>query len=183
MTKEPIIIDGVDVSGCNFTLERDGKIKCECTHATGFGVICDCESWKTCDYKNYKRKEQELNQYIQPIIDRLLKQFETYDKLKSLDVVTFAKQTFEQLDQLKGKMTAQEIDQSIYIKQLEKTINRIRTERDNYKQNLQEIKKITETLKTDICSYCDSKDTDRCDQTDTDELQQIIQICKGALNE
>ena len=59
MTDKQIIIDGVDVSGCNFTLERDGKIKCECCHATGFGVICDCESWKTCDYKNYKRKEQE----------------------------------------------------------------------------------------------------------------------------
>ena len=59
MINKQIIIDGVDVSGCNFTLERDGKIKCECTHATGFGVVCDCESWKTCDYKNYKRKEQE----------------------------------------------------------------------------------------------------------------------------
>lgn len=59
MTDKQMIIDGVDVSGCNFTLERDGKIKCECTHATGFGVICDCECWKTCDYKNYKRKEQE----------------------------------------------------------------------------------------------------------------------------
>lgn len=80
-------------------------------------------------------------------------------------------------------MTAKEIDQSAYIKQLETTINRIRTERDNYKQALQEIKKITETLKTDICSYCDSKDTDRCDQTDIDELEQILQKCEGALNE
>ena len=60
MTDKQIIINGIDVSECNFTLERDGKIKCECTHATGFGVICDCESWKTCDYKNYKRKEQKL---------------------------------------------------------------------------------------------------------------------------
>ena len=48
MENKEIIIDGVDVSGCNFTLERDGKMKCECTHATGFGVICDCKSWKTC---------------------------------------------------------------------------------------------------------------------------------------
>lgn len=62
MTDKQIIIDGYDVSGCNFTLERDGKIKCECCHATGFGVICDCESWKTCDYKNYKRKEQECEE-------------------------------------------------------------------------------------------------------------------------
>jgi hypothetical protein len=60
-----IIIDGIDVSGCNFILERDGKIKCECCHATGFGVICDCGSWKTCDYKNYKRKEQEYEELRQ----------------------------------------------------------------------------------------------------------------------
>ena len=62
MTDKQIIIDDVDISECNFTLERDGKIKCECTHATGFGVICDCEAWKTCHYKNYKRKEQECDQ-------------------------------------------------------------------------------------------------------------------------
>lgn len=50
-----------------------------------------------------QRKEQECEELkkYRPIIDRLLKQFETYDKLKSLDVVTFAKQVFDQLDQLK----------------------------------------------------------------------------------
>lgn len=37
-----IIIDGVDVAGCNFRLEREEKQKCECCHATGFSVICDC---------------------------------------------------------------------------------------------------------------------------------------------
>lgn len=57
-----VIVDDVDVSKCNFILERDGKIKCECCHATGFGIICNCESWKTCDYKNYKRKEQECEE-------------------------------------------------------------------------------------------------------------------------
>lgn len=59
MDKE-IIIDGIDVSGCNFRLEREGKQKCECTHATGFGVICDCEKWHNCYYKQLKRLEQEI---------------------------------------------------------------------------------------------------------------------------
>lgn len=58
MTEE-IIIDGIDVSGCNFRLERDNKQKCECCHATGFGVICDCEAWHNCYYKQLKRLEQE----------------------------------------------------------------------------------------------------------------------------
>ena len=44
---------------------------------------------------------EEWAEKYKPIIDRLLHQFETYDKLKSLDVVTFAKQTFAELDQLK----------------------------------------------------------------------------------
>lgn len=57
MTKT--IINGIDVSECNFRLEREGKQKCECTHATGFGVICDCENWHNCYYKQLKRLQKE----------------------------------------------------------------------------------------------------------------------------
>ena len=84
MTDKQIIIDGVDVSECNFTLERDGKIKCECTHATGFGVICDCESWKTCDYKNYKRKEQELQEAMDNYVQLDLQRVKEYNELVDL---------------------------------------------------------------------------------------------------
>ena len=56
--KEQIIIDGVDVSECNFRLERDNQQKCECTHATGFGVICDCHSWQNCYFKQLACKTQ-----------------------------------------------------------------------------------------------------------------------------
>lgn len=120
MTDKQIIIDGVDVSECNFTLERDGKIKCECTHATGFGVVCDCESWKTCDYKNYKRKEQEceeLKKYLHKnfeekdklhlIIDRLL-EASGYDTNTASaedfeDVYENMRYEKQQLDQLKAE--------------------------------------------------------------------------------
>lgn len=51
------VINGIDVSECNFRLEREGKQKCECTHATGFGVICDCENWQNCYFKQLKRTE------------------------------------------------------------------------------------------------------------------------------
>ena len=84
MTDKQIIIDGVDVSGCNFTIERDGKIKCECTHATGFGVICDCESWKTCDYKKYKRKEQEVQQTMDNYVQLDLQRVKEYNELVDL---------------------------------------------------------------------------------------------------
>ena len=88
------MIDDVDVNGCKYW-------KGYCRIAS----LCDysghlCEVTPNCYYKQLKRKEQELNQY-RPIIDRLLKQLETYDKLKSLDVFTYTKQVFEQLDQLK----------------------------------------------------------------------------------
>lgn len=57
-----IIIDGVDVSGCNFRLEREEKQKCECCHATGFGVICDCENWHNCNYKQLQRAKAEIEE-------------------------------------------------------------------------------------------------------------------------
>ena len=60
MDEKQIIIDNCDVSGCNFLLKREDKILCECCHATGFGVICECEKWKTCYYKQLKRAEQKL---------------------------------------------------------------------------------------------------------------------------
>lgn len=55
-----IIIDGIDVSKCNFRLERDNQQKCECCHATGFGVICDCEKWHDCYFKQLARAKEEI---------------------------------------------------------------------------------------------------------------------------
>ncbi len=56
---DKIIIGDIDVTECNFRLERDNQQKCECCHATGFGVICDCEKWHNCYFKQLKRVEQE----------------------------------------------------------------------------------------------------------------------------
>lgn len=58
--KNKIIIGDIDVTECNFRLERDNQQKCECCHATGFGVICDCEKWHNCYFKQLKRVEQKL---------------------------------------------------------------------------------------------------------------------------
>lgn len=58
---DKIIIGDIDVTECNFRLERDNQQKCECCHATGFGVICDCEKWHNCYFKQLKRVEQEYD--------------------------------------------------------------------------------------------------------------------------
>ena len=86
MTDKQIIIDGVDVSGCEWYKQG----------ATGF--ICadynksnDCSKNPNCYYKQLKRKEQEceeLKKQIKIIDDETIvveiteKQFEEYQKLK-----------------------------------------------------------------------------------------------------
>lgn len=208
MTKEPIMIDDVDVSECKHLYTSiipvgNDKIKC------GLHQGKTCDNYPNCYYKQLKHKEQEydeLNKY-RPIIDRLLQEFEKYEHIKSISTISYAKQVFEQLDQLKEKnkwydhykesaLRNKELynDLSTKYDQLKaenikftlearKLVAQYSSKLERQKQALQEIKKIAETLKKDICSYCDSKDTDRCDQTDIDELEQILQKCEGALNE
>ena len=55
MTDKQIIIDGVDVSGCIYY--DNGK----CLNDEM--VQCSCEKVAVCYYKEYKRKEQELEAY------------------------------------------------------------------------------------------------------------------------
>ena len=123
MTKEPIMINDVDVSECEFF--SSGLGYCTIGLLADDGThICECE--QNCYYKQLKRLENEyegfaakytdmeialknkeeeydeLNKY-RPIIDRLLQEFEKYEYIKSISTISYAKQVFEQLDQLKEK--------------------------------------------------------------------------------
>lgn len=144
MTDKQIIIDGVDVRGCNFTLERDGKIKCECCHATGFGVICDCESWKTCDYKNYKRKEQECEE-LKKIIDEAKN---SKLDLKSFLVGEAVQNEYEQqLDQLKAEneiLRQYKASKQASYESMQKEWNNAVLENRELHKTLTEIKEIVE---------------------------------------
>ena len=71
-SKNAVIIDGVDVSGCNFRLVKNGEQMCECCHATGFGVICACEMWKDCPYKQLQRLKAENEQLKSDIETRVM---------------------------------------------------------------------------------------------------------------
>ena len=145
MTDKQIIIDGVDVSECNFTLERDGKIKCECTHATGFGVICDCESWKTCDYKNYKRKEQECEELKKNVEHWKIEHKEakakgewTYDLVK--------KRLGQQLDQLKESNEELQKENDKYSLFIEKLCDYIGLECDSEEQAMRTLLDLTSQM-------------------------------------
>ena len=150
MTDKQIIIDGIDVSGCNFTLERDGKIKCECTHATGFGVICNCESWKTCDYKNYKRKEQECEE---------LKNIINEAKNSKLDLKSF----------LVGEAIQNEYEQQL---------DQLKTEKEEFKQTLIEIQQELEFATYCESQECGCDDPNECFECTTKQILQKISECE-----
>lgn len=62
--KNPIVIDGVDVSGCEYCLKMT---KCRCTIQRDV-YKCLCEENPDCYYKQLKRKEQENQRYGQALI-------------------------------------------------------------------------------------------------------------------
>lgn len=58
MTDKQIIIDGVDVSGCENALQGKHTILCA---GSEYRALCDAN--KNCLYKKYKRKEQECEKF------------------------------------------------------------------------------------------------------------------------
>ena len=60
MTDKQIIIDGVDVSGCENALQGKHTILCASSEDR---ALCDAN--KNCLYKKYKRKEQECEELKQ----------------------------------------------------------------------------------------------------------------------
>lgn len=64
MTDKPIIIDGVDVSGCENALQGKHTILC-----AGSEDRALCDANKNCLYKKYKRKEQECEELKQTLAE------------------------------------------------------------------------------------------------------------------
>jgi hypothetical protein len=55
---EEIIIDGVNVAGCEFYF-KDGKYSCDLSFINQ-EELCKCDDIQDCTYKQLKRLEQEL---------------------------------------------------------------------------------------------------------------------------
>lgn len=159
--KKKIIVDGIDVGECSFVLERNGKIKCECCHATGFGVICDCEAWKNCDHKQLKQKERELVVCRQMLeansreLDRLEKENSTHVAYAGIleDSLTKKNQEFDKLKEdyleLKEKNGSNIVKLNTANEQLEK-LKKLK----KYKQVLIKIKNRIEKN----CKVCKKSD-------------------------
>lgn len=126
---EKIIIDGCDISDCEYYCERYCK---QVVDEDGCYVFL-CAEDKNCHYKKWQRKEQEcekletarhlietsrynweyrakskerecesLNRWL-PIISRLEMAFGSYEKAKAIDYKSYIEQIFAELDQLKAE--------------------------------------------------------------------------------
>lgn len=149
-----IIIDGVDVAGCNFRLERDNKQKCECCHATGFGVICDCENWHNCYYKQLKQAENTVNEchkYLAELEDKI-ERLEQENKLLT-----------QQLDEncLRVSTLATE---NIKLEQENKTLQAYKDINEDFKHAWYELNEKYKQLRSaleeirEVIYYCGHKD-------------------------
>ena len=91
--KNPIVIDGVDVSGCEYCLKMT---KCRCTIQRDV-YKCLCEENPDCYYKQLKRKEQALDE-IEKYLDAQQKYFDGEDHHNLLDII----------NKVKGEITNEE---------------------------------------------------------------------------
>ena len=74
MENKEIIIDGVDVSGCEFYFYREGDEyphRCSCyKDMYGCSVVCNlADCCENCVYKQLKRKEQECEELRQTLTE------------------------------------------------------------------------------------------------------------------
>lgn len=144
MTDKQIIINGIDVSKCNFRLERDNQQKCECCHATGFGVICDCEQWHNCYFKQLARAKEE--------IEKLKAQIENEKQALQIDIDNLNQACLDlnqENDDLQNKLQAKE---QLSVKQSHELIRLRKELQENKQKNVillqenEELKNATVTL-------------------------------------
>lgn len=147
MTDKQIIIDGVDVSGCKYW-KGYCRIASLCDYA---GHLCEVNP--SCDYKQFKRKEQECeNNKIAHQIE-----LDIYNQ-ECLNLQEELKETLEQLYQLK----AENDELKRELMQYDKDVKDLNYFAMKLKQTLTEIKEIAEKIDdSDGCVYGDY-DCDNC---------------------
>ena len=168
---DKIIIDGVDVSGCDYCLNNKLKgkghapsksmpyaketscIECK-TNSTKYNF---CKHNPNCHYKQLKRLEAE-NERLKQQLAEIGKSWGEIQRLR--------------------KEKENLIEQLVIYNQFENSYN-------NYKQFLQEIKEIAENAKRDICNNCGWRNTESCDPEDytCGEFIKILQLITKAEEE
>ena len=161
MTDKQIIIDGIDVSGCDCYC--DGKCLCEYNEINRKIIrYYSCNKFPNCYYKQLKAKEQECEELRKANDEKN----ELLAKLGCPTIATARRKVFclqEQLDQLKAENEGLKVQNIKYMNgnigyQLKNSL---------YKQTIIEIKEIAEICKchnTDGCYEC--KYFDDCEVED-----------------
>ena len=140
MENKEIIIDGVDVSGCeHITCKYSLNPMC------GNTGIC-CRGRKNCYYKQLKRKEQEVQQAMDNYVQLDLQRVKEYNEL--IDLYKAKEQECEELTSQRDKF--------------EFGNNILEHERNNYKQALDGIEKQVKAMNNE-CFYDDICDCNNCD--------------------
>ena len=137
MTDKQIIIDDVDVSGCEF-YNKDDKT-CREINGNYDTDICEfdkCEN-SNCCYKQLKHKEQEVQQAMDNYVQLDLQRVKEYNKL--VDLYKAKEQECEELKRLISKQKNAKI-------QLSKLKDKQYKEFCDMKQTLTEIKEIVEGM-------------------------------------
>lgn len=136
-TDKQIIINGVDVSGCEFLIINNDKRLCRCIKSDLFGGIefvenaknGNCKDNPNCYYKQLKRKEQECEE---------LKKNVEHWKMEHKEAKAKGEWTYD----LVKKRLGQQLDQ-------------LKAENEKLEQTLTEIKEIAQydvyTSRTDLC--------------------------------
>lgn len=157
MTDKQIIIDGVDVSGCEYYREdvfTNKQLNNVCSiglwqrHYKGLEpscvMSCQCKQNQNCSYKQLKRKEQEFQTYrkFDPIISRILKQCETFKQVKSLSPIDFINNLIKENDELKDEINSlrqagkKDCAYCIDYRSLEIELNKLKAENNELKGKL-----------------------------------------------
>ena len=144
MTDKQIIIDGVDVSGCEF-YNKDDKT-CREVNGKYDTDICEFDKCKNsnCYYKQLKRKEQEVQQAMDNYVQLDLQRVKEYNEL--VDLYKAKEQECEAL-----QMSENEAGEIIAELQAYKDIN------EDFKTAWEELKVENEELKEIINEAKNSK--------------------------
>lgn len=189
MTDKPIIIDGVDVSECPFyeyQTEEDLQMRypnsgdCEiglAGYLFDFSPIQEqlekhCIYNPNCHYKQLQRAEKQLAQDEEIQVDMRLK-IDELNGLLQLKEEEINKLKVELLSLERGIEIAKEID--IYW------VNKFKIENDKFKQTLQKIKELADSVAGCGIKCNDCGISGYCADCEDEILQQILQQCKEVL--
>ena len=172
MTDKQIIIDGVDVSRCEFfRVLRPcgclGRYRCNCDSISTESLNCEENN---CIYKQLKRKEQECERLKEILKDKTDK----YNKL-AVNYDAYVSMANEQLDQLKTEVKSK----TEYIQEQREIIDQYSKEIEMYKKcqgkraskREEELKAENKNLKAKLTEWLDKKGITR---TEKEILEQCI---------